>query len=279
MRDTHHALDTVPLLDHVAEGPVNAPPVVLLHGFPDNYRVWDTTAAVLQERGYRVVRMNLPGFEPDGELPSTTVFAHTIARIHRTMEHTQSLGGTLIGHDWGAVFAYRLLSIHPQAASRLVTLEIGAGSRAPWLMVFVLFYQSLIIAASCLGRGLGDRLLRAFCRLLPQPHYDGTLQVRAHHGWLYRQAWREGTSHGPWPFYYRNHTARWVPPQDLPILFLYGKNGPKPLRFHTAQWRGRITRYHPESRSIALPGSHWFFLEHPQPFLRALGEFLPEPTP
>ena len=273
------ATETPPLLAYtIAQGAVPtedpARTVVLVHGFPDSPVMWQPTVAHLIGRGERVISLALPGFEEGAEPGAHPTFDTTVARIHATLAHTGALGATLIGHDWGAIFLYQLLRQHPDAAGRLVTLEIGAGPRSPWLTLFVLLYHGLLVLAHTLGAGLGDRLMRGLCRLFPRPDYPGALQPAARHGWLYRQAWREGSRDGAWPLYFRNGIARWTPRPTLPVLFLYGQDGARPLRFHTQRWRADVTAHHPASRAEGLPGGHWCLLEHPDAFHAALDRFL-----
>jgi pimeloyl-ACP methyl ester carboxylesterase len=44
------------------------PPVLLLHGFPLDARMWDGPAAVLEQAGYNVIAPNLPGSEAENEM-------------------------------------------------------------------------------------------------------------------------------------------------------------------------------------------------------------------
>ena len=37
--------------------------IVMVHGWPDTYRLWDATVEVLKGR-YRCIRFTLPGFRP-----------------------------------------------------------------------------------------------------------------------------------------------------------------------------------------------------------------------
>jgi pimeloyl-ACP methyl ester carboxylesterase len=45
-----------------------SPPILLLHGFPVDARMWEAQVAVLDQAGYETVAPNLPGREPDNEL-------------------------------------------------------------------------------------------------------------------------------------------------------------------------------------------------------------------
>ena len=248
--------------------------VVLLHGFPDNPAIWRGTAQHLRAKGYRVITVALPGFE-EGEVDTRAhSFEAVTERLQATLEHTDALGATLIGHDWGAIFCYRLLRTYPKAAGRLVTLEVGAGPRSFALTLFVLAYHALLNLAYRLGEGLGDRLMAWLCRRMPRPSYPDALEPKAHHGWLYRQAWRQGSEDGPWPYYFQSSIAKWTPPEALPVCFLYGEDGPSWLRFHTKAWRDAVTSHNEQSRAVGLPGGHWCLLEHPEAFYSALDDFL-----
>ena len=250
--------------------------VVLVHGFPDSPALWAETSAHLGAQGYRVIRVALPGFEASKPSEVPLSFDDTVERLYATLSQAGAVGATLVGHDWGAIFLYRLLRRHPDAAGRLVTIEVGAGPRSPLLALFVLAYHALLILAHRMGTGLGDWLMAWLCRRFPRPEYPDALTPKARHGWLYRQAWREGAQDGPWPYYFRNGIAAWTPPPTLPVLFLYGKDGQRWLRFHTESWRGEVTSHNPQSRSLGLPGTHWCLLEHPAAFRQVLDTFLAE---
>lgn len=268
-------------LEHMVlwdDGPTPPPSqtVVLIHGFPDTHTVWTPTAAHLRRRGFRVVLVALPGFETDRQDTTPHRFDDVVERLYATLTTTGAVGATLVGHDWGAVFLYRLLARYPDAAGKLVTLEIGASAKSLVITLFVLFYHTLLIAAHTLGGPIGDRMMRIFSAFFPRPRYPEALRPNAHHGWLYRQAWREGANPGPWIGYFRNEIARWTPPASLPVLFIYGTSGLSALQFHTESWRQDVTSHNPESEAVGLAGNHWCFLESADAFQDALDRFLGE---
>jgi len=43
-------------------------PILLLHAFPLDVRMWEAQGVVLEQAGYEVIAPNLPGREPDNEL-------------------------------------------------------------------------------------------------------------------------------------------------------------------------------------------------------------------
>ena len=252
--------------------------LVLLHGFPDTPALWLPTAEYFTQQGYRTIRIALPGFAGKGAAAIESVdgisFDELTSAIHDVLTKENALGAAIVGHDWGAVFVYLLTTKYPESVSRAICLEIGSAPRSLWMLLVVLSYQSLLNLGYVLGSGLGDWIVRFVCRALGAPRYEGGVTPGAVHAWLYRQAWREAGQRGPGVFYYRNLVESWRPLPGLPFLFMYGGDFPKPLRFHTSEWRTRVSSYHPQSRSVALPGKHWFMHEHPLAFHEALHRFL-----
>ena len=248
--------------------------IVFLHGFPDNPAVWSDTSKHLTSRGYRVVRIALPGFESYSLDSGTPRFDGTLDRLHKTLIHTGSLGTTLIGHDWGAILFYMLLLRYPMAAKRFVALEVGLAPRTWTMVCFVWLYHFLLNFAYWVGGALGDKFMQFLCWLLPRPHYRGILRPKAKHAWLYREAWRERARYGPWYLYFRNVISAWTPAAGMPFMFLYGQDGVSCLRFHSEAWCQASTSHCNQSRFRGLPGGHWFFLQNPNEFYRELDIFL-----
>jgi pimeloyl-ACP methyl ester carboxylesterase len=49
---------------------MSAPPILLVHGFPLDARMWDAQVSALEQAGYESLAPNLPGREPDNDLAS-----------------------------------------------------------------------------------------------------------------------------------------------------------------------------------------------------------------
>ena len=49
-------------IDVHVEGDESAPTIVMVHGWPDTYRLWDGQVEFLKPR-YRCIRFTLPGFD------------------------------------------------------------------------------------------------------------------------------------------------------------------------------------------------------------------------
>ncbi len=109
-------------------GADNAPPLVLLHGFPQTHVMWAPIAATLAER-FRVIVPDLRGYGwsevveplPDHEQMSKRAMARDIVSLMEELGHAQF---ALAGHDRGGRVAYRLALDHPGRLSRLAVLDI-----------------------------------------------------------------------------------------------------------------------------------------------------------
>lgn len=107
-------------------GPRSAPPVVLLHGFPQSHACWHHVAPGLAEH-YRVVCLDLKGYgrsdAPEPESP-TTYSKRTMAR--EVVQFMAALGHStfsVVGHDRGALVGYRMALDSPETVRTLAILD------------------------------------------------------------------------------------------------------------------------------------------------------------
>jgi len=128
---TDIVVDT-PLL-HVAcrcGGDPSAPPVLLLHGWPDDASTFDAVAPSLHAAGWRTFAPFLRGFGDtrfrrhdttrSGEIPA-------LAQDALDLADTLQLGRfAVVGHDWGARAAYVLAALFPQRIRCCAALSV------PW---------------------------------------------------------------------------------------------------------------------------------------------------
>src|ERR1700723_1257987 len=106
----------------------SGPPLLLLHGYPENHLMWRHVAPLLAEH-HTVVAPDLRGYGDSGK-PAPDAAGLVYAK--RSMARDQAglmrqLGFTefgLIGHDRGARVAHRLVLDHPAAVTRLAVPDI-----------------------------------------------------------------------------------------------------------------------------------------------------------
>jgi pimeloyl-ACP methyl ester carboxylesterase len=111
-------------LAYYEDGDLDAPLIVLQHGFPDFPKTFFPLAKRLRARGYRTVMPFLRGYSP-----STLEGPFDEARLGLDLvEMAEALSpgrpAILVGHDWGAVAVYRAARLRPEAFTRAVTLAV-----------------------------------------------------------------------------------------------------------------------------------------------------------
>jgi [ribosomal protein S5]-alanine N-acetyltransferase len=105
------------MLPHVDVG--SGSPVVLLHGFGLDARMWADQVAGLSRR-HRVLAPDLPGFGPDGAEHGVARPAEEVFRLLST----KALGPVhLVGLSYGGAVAVDLTLAHPEAVRTLVLVD------------------------------------------------------------------------------------------------------------------------------------------------------------
>lgn len=103
-------------------------PLLLLHGYPQNHRMWHQVAPTLAQQ-FSVVCADLRGYgdssKPEGAPDHSNYSKRAMA--NDMVEAMADLGYSsfqIAGHDRGARVAYRLALDHPNAVERLALLDI-----------------------------------------------------------------------------------------------------------------------------------------------------------
>ena len=104
------------------------PPLLLLHGFPQNHLMWRDVAPLLAQR-FTVVCADLPGYGASGCPDSAHDHAPSSKRaMARDMATAMAQLGfrrfSVAGHDRGGRVAYRLALEHAERVQRLAVLDI-----------------------------------------------------------------------------------------------------------------------------------------------------------
>jgi pimeloyl-ACP methyl ester carboxylesterase len=117
-------------------GPVDAPTLLLLHGFPSSSRMFDTLMPLLAQH-YHLVAPDYPGFG-HSDAPAPAEFTYTFDHIASVIDRfTQALGldrYALYLQDYGGPVGFRLALAHPERVTALViqnavTHEVGLGDK------------------------------------------------------------------------------------------------------------------------------------------------------
>jgi haloacetate dehalogenase len=266
----------------------DGPPVLLLHGFPQNLAMWARVAPRLADR-FTVVCADLRGYGDSSKprcAPDRSNYAFR-ALAGDQAELMASLGFRrfhVAGHDRGGRTAHRMALDHPHAVASLAVLDIVpthamfmetnrhvAGAYWHWYFLSLPepFPERLIGAdpdyfyETCLA-GWGATGIEAF---------DPEMLAE------YRRCWRDpGTIHGSCSDYRAAATVDLAPDEaDIdrkvacPTLAFWGSEGLMHRCFDiAAAWRRRCR----EVRAETLPGGHFFVDQFPDETAATLARFL-----
>jgi pimeloyl-ACP methyl ester carboxylesterase len=131
-------------------GPPGGPPVLLVHGWPDDPRGWGKVAPRLQAAGFRTVAPFVRGCGPTRFLAGGTVRdGRGVALAQDAIDLADALGlerFAVAGHDWGARVAYTLATLFPERVSRIVGIALayqpgGAFTLPPFSQARRFWYQ------------------------------------------------------------------------------------------------------------------------------------------
>uniref|UniRef100_A0AAY5EPV5 AB hydrolase-1 domain-containing protein n=1 Tax=Electrophorus electricus TaxID=8005 RepID=A0AAY5EPV5_ELEEL len=94
----------------------DGPPVLLCHGFPENWFSWRYQIPALADAGFRVIAPDMKGYgdstaPPDIQEYSQEKILQGLAQV------------TLVGHDWGGVVAWNMAQCHPERLRAVASLN------------------------------------------------------------------------------------------------------------------------------------------------------------
>lgn len=270
------------------------PPIILLHGFPDDIRAWDEIVQPLVAAGYRTLTPYLRGYGPTRFLSEITFRSGQQAALGQdVIDFANALGlkrFLLVGHDWGALAADVAAALYPERVERLITVALGyaiynptvQASPAPFEQMRALWYQwyfqleSGAIALRTRRAELCEFLWRTWSptwNFLPQTFektaasFDNPdfVDVVLH---MYRH--RRNTASGDPRYDELEARLKHFPSIAVPTTVLQGADDGAALPDFTANQE----RFYPFSYArIVVPGAgHFLHREQPEVVIRALLE-------
>jgi len=101
-------------------------PVVLLHGFPETSHMWCGLMPRLAESGFRCLAPDQRGYSPAARPDEIEAYAyrHLIADVLALADAASFGRFHLVGHDWGALVGWGVLSTAPDRIASYVSLSI-----------------------------------------------------------------------------------------------------------------------------------------------------------
>lgn len=269
---------------HVADaGPVDGPPVMLVHGFPQNWWEWHHLIGPLAADGYRVLCPDLRG-AGWSSAPDDLYFKTTMAEDLAAVLDALDVGpARVVAHDWGGPPAYLMMLRHPEKVSGFY----GINTFAPWSTVGLAtlrhlwrFWYQVPISLPAIGpRILRDpkgRYLRTLTRWVGAGFMPSDDDLR-----LYVQRMTEPDRAAAGSRWYRTFQSReawrWFrgdfdhTPVDVPVRWLLGAADPVLAPTLIDALRKRHSDFHLESVDGA---GHWLVEQCPDLVLDRLRAFL-----
>jgi pimeloyl-ACP methyl ester carboxylesterase len=123
----HGTIETNGIRLHLVQaGPKSGVPVVLLHGFPENWRCWIRQLPALINAGCRVIVPDQRGYNLSDRPKGVKSYAiHTLVDdVIGLIDALEYEKVNLVGHDWGAAVAWVLANKHPERLHRLGILNV-----------------------------------------------------------------------------------------------------------------------------------------------------------
>jgi len=112
-------------LHTVIAGPQSGVPVILLHGFPENWRCWINQLPALVAEGCRVIVPDQRGYNLSDK-PKDVKAYRMQELVNDVIGLIDALGYekvNLVGHDWGGIVAWTLANKYPERLHKLSILN------------------------------------------------------------------------------------------------------------------------------------------------------------
>src|SRR5215467_6889728 len=116
--------------DVSVDGPSDGPAVLLLHGFPQNSAEWQRVTPALHAAGLQTVAPNQRGYSPGARPaePEAYTIKECVADAVAILDELELSQAHVVGHDWGAVVAWRLAADHPDRVHTLTAVSVPHSS-------------------------------------------------------------------------------------------------------------------------------------------------------
>jgi haloalkane dehalogenase len=161
------ASDTQPLRMHfLDEGPIDGPPIVLLHGEPTWSYLYRTMIPLLADAGNRVLAPDLIGFgrsDKPSRIEDYTYLRH-VEWVTAWFERLKLKDVTLFVQDWGSLIGLRIAAEQSDRVGRLVVangaLPAGQGRPSPGFLAWRAFarYSPVLPAGLIVAGGTVRRV-------------------------------------------------------------------------------------------------------------------------
>jgi pimeloyl-ACP methyl ester carboxylesterase len=269
---------------HVAEaGPADGPPVMLVHGFPQNWWEWKDIIGPLAADGYRVLCPDLRGAGWSSAPADRYLKSDMAEDLAAVLDRLDVRPVRLVAHDWGGPVATIMMLQHPGQ----VTGFFGLNTSGPWFNrdtallrhLWRFWYQVPMLVPVIGPRVVGDpqgRFLRFMCRwvgagFLPPEIDEYVAQMGEQGHAVAGSRWYRAAQTADAPRWIRGEYAD--ARIDVPVRFLHGLDDPVITPMMTRPFEERAADFRLETVDGV---GHWIVEQRPELVLDRLRAFLRE---
>ncbi len=113
-------------IHYASYGKVDAPLIVMVHGFPDFWYTWRDQMQVLGDAGYRCVALDLRGYNLSGQPEGVEKYDMSllVGDVISVIKANGRQKAIVMGHDWGGMVSWQLALNAPQMVEKLIVLNL-----------------------------------------------------------------------------------------------------------------------------------------------------------
>ena len=195
----HELINVNALTIHVvSDGPIDAPPVVMCHGFPETWYSWRHQLSALGAAGYRAIAFDWRGYGESSCPREVSDYGsdRLTEDLCGLLDHYGYEQATFLGHDWGALALWEMARLHPSRVRALFNMSVPLATphRAPLEMYDAVFAEQFFYINYFQPVGVAEAELEGDTRHFLRDFYYSASGDGMKSGKAFTPAPREGTT-------------------------------------------------------------------------------------
>jgi pimeloyl-ACP methyl ester carboxylesterase len=116
-----------------SDGPIDGPPILLVHGWPEIAYSWKNTVPALTAAGYRVIAYDLRGFGRSSAPADSIHYAmpQLVGDIEAVLDAYGYSEAIICGHDWGGSIVWHAARMMAHRVKAVIGICVPHTARAP----------------------------------------------------------------------------------------------------------------------------------------------------